>query len=390
MFCRKKRRTRSELCIFVRVKKRTKMKITIVSGARPNFMKIAPIVHAIDAAQKAGKSISYRLVYTGKQDDKSIEPSLFTDLQMKMPDVYLGIDTRNNTQLAAGIMLAFDKELTEHPAQIVLVVDDLTATMSCAIVAKKMGLKVAHLVAGTRSFDMNMPKEVNRMITDGLSDYLFTAGTTENRNLFQTGCNNENVYNVGNILIDTIRFNRLRLVQPEWAEKMNVKEGRFILLTINRRKLLSEPLILKQLLETLVKKCSDSPVIAPVHTYVSDSIKELGLSFPNLHILPVQDYLSFVYLIQHAKAVVTDSGNVSEEATFFGTPCITLNNYAEHPETCRQGTNVLIGEDPAKLAQALDVLNSGDWKKGTIPDQWDGYTGDRIVKILLREEAHVE
>ena len=159
------------------------MKITIVAGARPNFMKIAPITRAIDAARAQGRSISYRLVYTGRCDDTSLDASLFADLHMRQPDVFLGVNDSNATQLASGIMVAFDKELTENPAHIVLVVDDLTATMSCAIVAKKQGTKVAHLVAGTRSFDMNMPKEVNRMITDGLSDYLFTAGMVANRNL---------------------------------------------------------------------------------------------------------------------------------------------------------------------------------------------------------------
>jgi len=361
------------------------MKITIVSGARPNFMKIAPIVHAVEAAQQAGKDISYRLVYTGKQDDESIEPSLFADLEMRMPDVYLGVDCANHSQLAAGIMLAFDKELTENPTQVVLVVDDLTATMSCAIVAKKMGIKVAHLVAGTRSFDMNMPKEVNRMITDGLSEYLFNDRASENRNLFHTGRDNDNVYYVGNILIDTIRYNRKRLKQPTLAIDFNIEDCKYLLLTLNRRKLLSQREKIKKLLETLSSGCFDTPIIAPVHAYVSESIKELGLNLPNIHILPVQSYLTFGYLISHAKAIVTDSGNVSEEATFFGIPCITLNNFAEHPETCQVGTNELVGEDSEVLAKALDVLNKGDWKKGTIPELWDGHTGERIIKILLGE-----
>ena len=167
------------------------MKITIVAGARPNFMKIAPITRAIEAARALGKSISYRLVYTGRKDDTSLDASLFSDLDMKAPDVYLGVESSNPTSLTAGIMVAFEQELTENPAHVVLVVDDLTATMSCAIVAKKQGIKVAHLVAGTRSFDMKMPKEVNRMITDGLSDYLFTAGMVANRNLNQTGTESE-------------------------------------------------------------------------------------------------------------------------------------------------------------------------------------------------------
>lgn len=361
------------------------MKITIVSGARPNFMKIAPITRAIDTARNEGKRISYRLVYTGKRDDKSLDPSLFSDLQMREPDIYLGIESNNNTQLSAGIMLAFDKELTDNPAQIVLVVDDLTATMSCAIVAKKIGIKVAHLVAGTRSFDMSMPKEVNRMITDGLSDYLFTAGMVANRNLNQSGREDENVYYVGNILIDTIRNNRNRLLRPLWSSALGLKEKNYILLTLNRHILLNNRSTLRKLLETLSKKADDKLIVAPVHSYVSDSIKKLKIDLPNLHILPVQSYLVFGYLMNQANAIVTDSGNVAEEATFLGIPCITLNTYAEHPETWRQGTNELVGEDPVALSNAMDTLNSGKWKRGSIPDRWDGRTSERIVKILLNE-----
>ncbi len=361
------------------------MKITIVAGARPNFMKIAPIVRAIEAARTEGKRISYRLVYTGRQDDTSLDASLFSDLNMKEPDAYLGVSSNNPTQLTAGIMLAFEQELIENPAHVVLVVDDLTATMSCAIVAKKQGVKVAHLVAGTRSFDMNMPKEVNRMITDGLSDYLFTAGMVANRNLNQTGTESENVYYVGNILIDTIRYNRNRLLRPVWFSVLGLKDQEYILLTLNRHVLLNNKENLYQLFQALLKKANGTPIVAPLHTYVRDALKEAGISAPNLHILPPQNYLFFGYLMNHAKGIVTDSGNVAEEATFLGIPCITLNTYAEHPETWRIGTNVLVGEDPQALANALETLMKGEWKAGTLPERWDGRCAERIVQILAGE-----
>ena len=358
------------------------MKITIVAGARPNFMKIAPITRAIEAARALGKSISYRLVYTGRKDDTSLDASLFSDLDMKAPDVYLGVESSNPTSLTAGIMVAFEQELTENPAHVVLVVDDLTATMSCAIVAKKQGIKVAHLVAGTRSFDMKMPKEVNRMITDGLSDYLFTAGMVANRNLNQTGTESENVYYVGNILIDTIRYNRNRLLKPIWFSVLGLKEGNYLLLTLNRRVLLNDKENLRQLLNTIIEKSAGTPIVAPLHTYVRNAIKELGIEAPNLHIMPPQNYLFFGYLINKAKGIITDSGNVAEEATFLGIPCITLNTYAEHPETWRMGTNELVGEDPAELAKAMDTLMKGEWKRGELPERWDGRTAERIVQIL--------
>ncbi len=360
------------------------MKITIVAGARPNFMKIAPITRAIEAARVQGERISCRLVYTGKRDDTSLDASLFADLNMRTPDAYLGVTGNNSTELMAGIMIAFEQELTENPAHVVLVVDDLTATMSCAIVAKKHGIKVAHLVAGTRSFDMNMPKEVNRMITDGLSDYLFTAGMVANRNLNQSGTESENVHYVGNILIDSIRYNRNRLIKPVWFPVLGLKEQEYILLTLNRHALLDNRENLRRLLEVLIEKAAGKPIVAPLHAYVSDAVKELGISAPNLHILPPQSYLVFGYLMNKAQAIITDSGNIAEEATFLGIPCITLNTFAEHPETHRIGTNKLVGEDPQALATAMDVLMRGEWRKGEIPERWDGRTAERIVQTLLQ------
>ncbi len=359
------------------------MKITIVAGARPNFMKLAPIVRAIETAMTQGKNISYRLVYTGCQEDTSIDPSLFSDLHMCKPHAYLGVSETNATLLAANIMIAFDKELTNNPAHLVLVIDDLTATMSCAIVAKKQGIKVAHLVAGTRSFDLNMPKEINRMITDGLSDYLFTAGSNANRNLNQTGTEEGHVYHVGNILIDNIRFNRNRFIKPIWFDTLNLESKKYLLLTLNRRLLIGNPLLLKTLLEAVIKESKGMPIVVPVHTYVKEAILKLNINAANLHLLPSQGYLSFGYLMSNALGVITDSGNLAEETTFLGVPCITLNNYAEHPETWKMGTNELVGEDPIVLKEAMKRMLDNKWKKGELPERWDGRTAERIIQILL-------
>ncbi len=363
------------------------MKITIVSGARPNFMKIAPICRAIDAAKEAGKDISYRIVYTGPQDDTSLDASLFSDLAMRQPDAYLGVSGRDHSQVAASIMLAFEKELNAHPAQIVLVVDDMTATMSCSIVAKKRGLKVAHVIAGTRSFDMNMPREVNRTIVDAISDYLFTAGMVANRNLNQEGMIPDYIHYVGNILIDTIRFNRYRLIQPVWFSTLGLKKGEYLLLTLNRHDLLAKKAVLQSLLQTLLEKADGMPIVAPLHPYVQNAVKSLELNAPNLHILPPQSYLHFGFLINQAKGIVTDSGNIAEEATFLDVPCITLNTYAEHPETWRIGTNELVGENSFALSASLHKLLHEGWKHTTLPDRWDGRTAERIVQTLLNKES---
>ncbi|ADV44588.1 UDP-N-acetyl glucosamine 2-epimerase [Bacteroides helcogenes] len=360
------------------------MKITIVSGARPNFMKIAPICRAIDAAREAGKEISYRLIYTGPQNDTSLDASLFSDLVLRKPDAYLGVSGHDHSQVAAEIMLAFEKELNAHPAQVILVVDDMTATMSCAIVAKKRGLKVAHVIAGTRSFDMNMPREVNRTIVDAISDYLFTAGMVANRNLNQEGMIPEYIHYVGNILIDTIRYNRHRLIQPLWFSTLGLRKGNYLLLTLNRHDLLEKKAVLHSLLQTVIEKANGMPVIAPLHPYVERAVKSLELNAPNLHILPPQSYLHFGFLINQAKGIVTDSGNIAEEATFLDVPCITLNTYAEHPETWRIGTNELVGENTFALSTSLDKLLKGEWKHATLPDRWDGRTAERIVQTLIR------
>ena len=345
------------------------MRITIVSGARPNFMKIAPICRAIDAAREAGKNISYRIVYTGPQDDTSLDASLFSDLSMRKPDAYLGVTGHNHSQVAASIMLAFERELDGHPAQVVLVVDDMTATMSCSIVAKKRGLKVAHVIAGTRSFDMNMPREVNRTIVDAISDYLFTAGMVANRNLNQEGMIPEYIHYVGNILIDTIRFNRHRLVQPMWFSSLGLRKGNYLLLTLNRRDLLEKKAVLHSLLQTVIEKAGGMPIVAPLHPYVQKAVKSLEVNAPNLHILPPQSYLHFGFLINQARGIVTDSGNIAEEATFLDVPCITLNTYAEHPETWRIGTNELVGENSFALSASLDKLLHGEWKHTPLPDR---------------------
>ncbi|MCI1647244.1 MAG: UDP-N-acetyl glucosamine 2-epimerase [Bacteroides sp.] len=362
------------------------MKITIVAGARPNFMKIAPITRAIRTYQEAGKNISFRLIYTGKQDDKSLDASLYSDLDMKKPDGYLDVEEHGQSEVAAAIMLAFEKELNEHPAQVVLVVDDLTSTMSCAIVAKKRGLKVAHLIAGTRSFDMNMPREVNRTIVDAISDYLFTAGMIANRNLNQEGMIPEYIYYVGNILIDTIRYNRKRLLQPVWFSSLGLKKNNYLLFTLNRHELLAQKPVLRDLIQTMIDKSEGMPIIAPLHPYVQNSIKSLKIKAPNFHILPSQSYLHFGFLVNEAKGIITDSGNIAEEATFLDVPCITLNSYAEHPETWRIGSNELVNESPDALSACMNTLMHGQWKHATLPDRWDGRTAERIVQIIINGE----
>ena len=361
-----------------------KMKITIIAGARPNFMKIAPLMRCIQTSQMEGKDIQARLVYTGAKLDKSLESSLFKDLDMPCPDAYLNVESNDFFQRLANIIVAFAKELDNHPTDLVMVVDDLTPTMACSIVARKKGIRIAHLVAGIRSFDMNMPKELNRMITDGLSDILFTAGMDANRNLNQTGTEQKHVHFVGNILMDTLRHNHHRFFKPEIFTSLNLQDKGYILLTLNKRSLIEKEDTISAIFKTL-QTHTDVPIVVPIHDYVKEKISKSEICPDRIHVIEPQPYLSFGYLTSHTQAIITDSGNVAEEATFMGVPCITLNNYAEHPETVSIGSNFLAGENGESLAEGLQLLKEGKWKKSQLPERWDGRTAERIIQTLLDE-----
>lgn len=352
-------------------------KICIVVGARPNFVKVAPLIRAI---QKSGGA-EYQLVYAGREDDPTLEPSLFDDLQMPRPDVFLGVDSQRLNEITAQVMGAFDRYLDEHPADVVIVVDDLASTMAAAITAKKRGVKLAHLVAGTRSFDITMPKEVNRLVIDALSDYLFTAGVKSTGVANREQADGNNTYMVGNILMDSLRFNLPRFRRPV----IKVDEQRYLVLTLNRRTLLNDEEHLAEMLQVMAEAAGDMPVIAPLREPALGVVKQILTS---LHLFPITlhpslPYLEFGWLTAHAKGIITDSGNVAEEATFNGVPCITLNSYTEHQETVTVGTNVLVGGDAGRLRQAVADMVAGQWKKCALPDRWDGRTAERIVQILL-------
>lgn len=353
--------------------------ICIVAGARPNFVKVAPLIRAIEKAEGA----KYELVYTGREDDPTLEVSLFDDLQMPRPSVFFGVDSTSLNEITSRVMAHFDAYLNTNPADVVIVVDDLASTMAAAIVTKKRGIKLAHLVAGTRSFDMNMPKEVNRLVIDALSDYLFTAGTRSNSVAAREQSDSNNTYMVGNILMDTLRFNHQCLKKPN----LNIESGKYYVFTLNRKVLLADEEKLQKMLVAMCEAAGDTPVIAPLRGKALEIVSNLTshLSPLTSHLSPLDSmsYLEFGWLTAHAKGIITDSGNVAEEATFNSVPCITLNSYTEHQETVSVGSNVLVGEDPQRLKEEILRIESGRWKKCALPDRWDGRTAERIVQILL-------
>ena len=349
-------------------------KICIFTGARPNFVKVAPIIRSIEKTE----GITYQLVYAGREDDPTLEDSLFSDLQMPRPDVFLGVDCENLNELTGRVMSEFEQYLECHETDTVIVVDDLASTMAAAIVTKKRGLRLAHLVAGTRSFDIRMPKEINRLVIDGLSDLLFTAGVSSNSIATREGAEMHKIYMVGNILMDSLRYNHDRWQRPACLD--GIEDGKYLVFTINRKALLADKDNLQKMLDSISDVVGDIPVIAPLRPSVISQLSTLNSRLSPLASLP---YLEFGYLTSHAMGIITDSGNVAEEATFHHVPCITLNSYTEHIETVKQGTNELVGEDAEKLREALQRMMAGTWKTGSLPDRWDGRSADRIVQILI-------
>ena len=347
--------------------------ICIFTGARPNFIKVAPLMRVIEQTP----ACNYQLVYAGCEDDETLEKSLFDDLQIRRPDCFLGVDCENLNELTGRVMSAFESYLEQHKTDTVIVVDDLASTMAAAIVTKKRGLRLAHLVAGTRSFDITMPKEINRLVIDGLSDLLFTAGMGSSSIATREGAEYNKIYMVGNILMDTLRYNHNRWTRPSCLE--GIKDGEYVVFTLNRKVLLADEDNLQRMLNAIEEAAGPLPVIAPLR----GKARELVGQMTRFQIVDPLSYLDFGWLTAHAKVIVTDSGNVAEEATFNQIPCITLNSYTEHSETVDKGTNTLVGEDAHLLHKVLTDILAGKSKKASLPDRWDGRTAERIVKILM-------
>ncbi|QUB70908.1 UDP-N-acetyl glucosamine 2-epimerase [Prevotella multiformis] len=371
-----------------------RINLCIFCGARPNFIKVAPIIRVLNrlSGGNSPREVGYSLVYAGSADDPTLEDGLFDSLAIRCPDVFLGVECENLNELTGQVMSKFEQYLQTTPTDVVIVVDDLASTMAAAIVTKKQAITLAHIAAGTRSFDITMPKEINRLVIDGLSDILFTAGFSNNSIANKEGAELSKVYMVGNILIDNIRYNReriekMRLTDIDALAGLPLSEGDYLVFTLNRKVLLSDRDNLEKMLRVLSETAGDVPVIAPLRDSAVQVIMALALkkniNLHSLHIVKPLGYLEFAYLTAHARGIITDSGNVAEEATFNNVPCITLNSYTEHIETVKVGSNVLVGEDADLLRSALGDMVSGSWKKCGIPDRWDGRSAERIVQILL-------
>jgi UDP-N-acetylglucosamine 2-epimerase (non-hydrolysing) len=360
------------------------IRIDLIAGARPNFMKISPIIDAISAASGEGKAITFRLIHTGQHYDKNMSGSFFEQLGIPEPDVNLGAGGGSQAEQTAAIMIGYEKLLMEgEKPDLCLVVGDVTSTMACAITAQKLHVKVAHVEAGIRSGDWSMPEEINRMVTDSITNYFFTTSEIANESLRKSGIGEERIFYVGNTMIDTLVKHRPRFQKPEVWNAIGLEKGKYIVMTLHRPANVDQEEKLKELIQEIVDNTQDLPLVFPVHPRTKKMLQNLGISHERLHMIDPLGYLEFNYLVGSAKAVVTDSGGITEETTVMGIPCMTLRDNTERPETITEGTNELLGTDPKAIQPAMEKLFSGNWKKGGIPHLWDGKTSKRIVEILI-------
>ncbi|MDF1673781.1 MAG: UDP-N-acetylglucosamine 2-epimerase (non-hydrolyzing) [Vicingaceae bacterium] len=359
------------------------MLITIIAGARPNFIKIAPIIEAIEIQKQKGIAINYRLVHTGQHYDKKMSHDFFEQLQIPKPHVNLGAGGGSQAKQTANIMVGFEQELMQNPSQLVLVVGDVTSTMACSIVAKKLNVKVAHVEAGIRSGDQTMPEEINRMLTDSITDFFFTTTELANSNLKKLGVDHEKIFFVGNTMIDTLLKNRARFIKPEIWKSAKLSEKEYFVVTLHRPANVDEEDSLSILLQEIARLSRGLPIIFPVHPRTAKKLEKIIINYTNLHLVEPMSYLEFNYLVEKAKAVITDSGGITEETTVMHIPCLTLRDNTERPETCEIGTNALLGTNPEALAPAMKKIFDGKWTKGKIPVLWDGKTSERIIRSLL-------
>jgi UDP-N-acetylglucosamine 2-epimerase (non-hydrolysing) len=363
------------------------MLITIVAGARPNFMKIAPIIRSVRRVQSEGANLEVRLVHTGQHFDRKMSGDFFEQLQIPSPDVNLAAGSGTQAEQTAAIMVGFENELIQNRPDLVLVVGDVTSTMACAIAAKKLVIPVAHVEAGIRSGDMTMPEEINRIVTDSICDLFFTTSRTANELLIKAGVDEERIHFVGNTMIDTLCYNLDKLVQPIIWRERRLETGRYFLLTLHRPSNVDDATKLRAILDAILRGSEGYSIVFPVHPRTAKSLRDLEYSDERLLTTEPLGYLEFIYLLRYARAVITDSGGVTEEATVLNVPCLTLRDSTERPETITDGTNELVGSEPGGLAAYLEKLKFGKWKSGHVPELWDGKAAERIVEVLVGMSA---
>ena len=355
-------------------------KYLLVAGARPNFMKIAPIHKALSARRDGHLGAEIILVHTGQHYGRNMSDDFFRDLGIPEPDVNLEVGSGSHAEQTARIMMAFEPVCLEHNPDWVIVVGDVNSTLACALTAKKLGIRVAHVEAGLRSRDMSMPEEINRLCTDAISDLLFTTDAMASENLRNEGVCREKIHFVGNTMIDTLlqQIDRARqLPLPD-----GVEPGRYAVVTLHRPANVDSPEGLAMILGAVNVIAERIPVIFPVHPRTASRLSDIALH-PAIQVVEPMSYLPFLGLVARSRMVLTDSGGIQEETTVLGVPCLTMRPNTERPITCEIGTNILVGTDPECIVRAAHSILDGNARRGSIPEKWDGRAAERITEVLL-------
>lgn len=360
-----------------------KRKLALVVGARPNFMKAAPLMRELKRFPELFQPI---LIHTGQHYDAKMSQLFFDELKMPLPDIYLGVGSGTHAEQTARIMIELEKSLTAERPDLVIVFGDINSTMAAAIVAAKLTIKVAHVEAGLRSFDNGMPEEINRIVTDRLSDFMFVSEPSGLRNLANEGVSPEKVFFTGNIMIDSLVASLEACGKTTILQQLSLTPRKYVVLTLHRPSNVDNQHILHDLLDAIAQIGSKAPVVFPCHPRTAKEMNKGGLldriDPAVLRITEPLGYLEFLRLQSQSLFVVTDSGGIQEETTYLQIPCITLRYNTERPVTVDQGTNELIGPEPQELLRVANDIIAGRHKKGRIPELWDGKTAERIVAIL--------
>lgn len=367
--------------------------ICLVAGARPNFMKVAPIFHALEArkimARETGVEFRVIIVHTGQHYDANMSEVFFRDLGMPTPDHHLEVGSGSHADQTAKIMVAFEKILFEDRPDLVVVVGDVNSTVACSITAKKLGVSVAHVEAGLRSFDTRMPEEINRKITDAISDLLFVTEESGMCNLRREGVSEERIFLVGNVMIDTLIGNVARIASTEFTPSKPVRAlcgagGQYVVLTLHRPSNVDRIETLAPIWRAITEVARQVPVLFPVHPRTRRYIEKFGLDTSGVTMIDPVGYLDMLYAVKGASLVLTDSGGLQEETTALGVPCVTIRENTERPVTVDIGTNYLVGTHQEAILAATREILSGNGKKGVVPPLWDGHAAERIVDVLLQ------
>jgi UDP-N-acetylglucosamine 2-epimerase (non-hydrolysing) len=378
------------------------MKIDLVCGARPNFMKIAPLFRAINKHNASTRSthIEPLLVHTGQHYDYEMSQIFFQDLELPEPDIYLGVGSGTHAEQTGRVMIEFERVLMNEKPDLVLVVGDVNSTLGAALTAVKLHIPVAHVEAGVRLFDKTVPEEVNRLLTDAVSDYLFTYSIYENRNLKKEGIPEEKLFFVGNVMVDSLLHSKEKAAGRTILSRLGLKTGFYCISTFHRPENVDNGAVLLKIVDALKEVSKQIPVIFPCHPRTARMIKQFQMShlfkvhengdtvnFNNnhIHLITPLGYLDFLQLMMNSKFVITDSGGIQEETTVLNIPCLTLRDTPDRPVTVEEGTNTMVGKDSGKIKSEVTNILNGKGKTGRIPDLWDGKTAERIIAILVKK-----